>query len=181
MVPPQFDELVNESDFIVRALVKSVKAEWRENKGRRYILTQVEVDVQEVISGTPPTHLVLEILGGRVGNEVLLVDGVPEFEVGQEDILFVRGNGRQFCPLTAIMHGRYPVVREKDGRAHINRSNHAPLHETSEVALPMAEEGASAARGTVQGKIPAMELESFVQQIRSARNVNYHRSSRTAQ
>lgn len=178
VVPPQFDELVNESDYIVRALIKSVKAEWRENKGQRFILTLVEVDIQEVISGTPPMHLVLEILGGHVGNEMMVVDSVPEFKVGQEDILFIRGNGRQFCPLTALTHGRYPVIRE-NGRALINRSNHVPLHETAEVSLPM-EEAVTTERETTQSKVPAMELESFVQQIRSAKNVNYRRSTRTA-
>lgn len=179
VIPPQFDELVNESDFIVRGVVKSVKSEWRENQGRRYILTYVEVNIQEVISGAPPSPLVLEILGGRVGEEAMVVDGVPKFEVGQEDILFVRGNGHQFCPLTALMHGRYPVVREKNGRAHISRSNHVPLHETAEVAQPL-EDSLLTQKASVQTSTSGMELETFVQQIRSAKNVNYHRSARTA-
>ena len=140
VVPPNFDELVNESDYIVRAVVKSVTSEWREKQGHRHIFTFVELEVLEVIHGTPPQPLVLEMLGGEVGGEAMVVQGMPKFEVGQEDILFVRGNGRQFYPLTAAMHGRYPVVRDKGGHAHVTRSNHAALHATAEVAQSMTDE-----------------------------------------
>jgi hypothetical protein len=52
--PPTFAELVNESDYIVRAKVKSVTSEWREKQGLRHIFTFVELEVLEVIDGTPP-------------------------------------------------------------------------------------------------------------------------------
>ena len=64
VVPPKFSELVNESDYIVRAAVKSVTSEWRGVPGQGSIYTLVELDVREVIAGTPPQPLVLEMLGG---------------------------------------------------------------------------------------------------------------------
>src|ERR1019366_6473746 len=94
VVPPDFSQLVNESDYIVRAVVKSVTSEWRENQGGRHIFTFVELDVREVIAGTPPQPLILEMLGGKVGNEELAVAGAPKFKVGDEDILFIQGNGQ---------------------------------------------------------------------------------------
>ena len=178
VVPPQFEELVNESDYIVRAMVKSVTSEWREKQGQRHIFTFVELEVLEVIHGTPPQPLVLEMLGGQVGNEAVVVQGVPKFEVGQEDILFVRGNGRQFYPLTAAMHGRYPVVREKGGHAHVARSNHAALHATAEVALPMTEGSEAGVEQQMSADTPALSPDDFVRQIKAAVNVNYHRVPR---
>ena len=179
VVPPKFEELVNESDYIVRAVVKSVASEWREKQGQRHIFTFVELDVLEVIHGTPPQPLVLEMLGGQVGNEALVVQGIPTFEVGQEDILFVRGNGRQFYPLTAAMHGCYPVVREKGGHAHVARSNHAALHATAEVTLPMTEGGIEAAvQQPMSADTQALSPDDFTRQIRAAVNANYHRPSR---
>lgn len=178
VVPPKFDELVNESDYIVRAVVKSVVSEWREKQGKRHIFTFVELDVLEVIHGKPLQPLVLEMLGGQVGDEALVVQGMPKFDVGQEDILFVRGNGRQFYPLTAAMHGRYPVVREKGGRAHVARSNQAALHATAEVALPMTEESEVAVQQAVSADTPALSPDDFTRQIRAAVNVNYRRASR---
>jgi len=181
VVPPKFSELVNESDYIVRAVVRSVNSEWREKDGQRHIFTKVEVEVLEVINGNPPQPLVLEMLGGRVGEDEMVIEGMPKFAVGQEDILFVRGNGRQFFPLTAAMHGRYPVVRERSGRAYVTRNNRIPLHDTAEVALPMAESNSSA---KIQGQESAMTLglspDSFVQQIRSAVDVNYQRTAARA-
>ena len=140
VVPPEFDSLVSQADYIVRAVVKSVTAEWRLEGPQRHIITKVELEVREVIAGMPPQRLVLELLGGKIGDEELVVHGVPRFYVGQEDILFIHGNGTQFCPLVALTHGRYPIQRElATGRALVARSNGRPLYSEKDVALPMAE------------------------------------------
>jgi len=180
VVPPKFSELVNESDYIVRAVVKSVKSEWREKNQRRHIYTWVELEVLEVINGTPPQPLVLQMLGGRVGDDEMVIEGMPRFAVGQEDILFVRGNGRQFFPLTAAMHGRYPIVREKSGQAYVMRNNLIPLHEIAEVTLPMKENGAVEIQRQARAGPPPLSPDSFKQQIRAAVDVNYQRSSARA-
>lgn len=174
VVPPSFGELVNESDCIVRTQVKRVTSEWREKQGSRRIYTLVELEVHDVISGTAPQTLILQLLGGRIDDQEMVVDGVPTFAVGQEDILFVRGNGRQFCPLTAIMHGRYPVLKaETSDRAYIARANSAPLMDVSEVSHPMAEE--NKARSPIRAATisQAITPEIFIQQIRAALDLNY--------
>lgn len=176
VVPPDFAMLVNESDYIVHAVVKSVNSEWREKQGHRAIFTLVEMEVVEVINGKPPQPLVLEMLGGRVGDEEIAVQGMPKFIVGQEDILFVRGNGRQFYPLTAAMHGRYPVVRENGGRAHIARSNHVPLKHTAEVKLPLDEDGTVGIKQEMEASSVALSPDDFTRQIRDAVNPNYRHS-----
>src|SRR5512141_506778 len=55
---PEFTDLVNQSDFIVRAVVKSVTSEFAK-PGSRKIITKVELEVREVIAGKPPQPLVL--------------------------------------------------------------------------------------------------------------------------
>lgn len=138
VIAPEFDQLVGQADYIVRAQVKAVTSEWQEKNGRRHIVTHVTLDVKEVIAGTPPSPLVLELLGGRVGDDEMIVEGTPQFYIGDEDVLFIRGNGRVHCPLVAVMHGRYPVHQDtKSGRKAILRSNGVPLYDQSEVALPM--------------------------------------------
>ena len=64
----------------------------------RQIITKVELDVREIIAGTPPSPLVLTMLGGRIGEEELQVDGAPGFRAGDEDILFVRPGARKLFP-----------------------------------------------------------------------------------
>ena len=118
VIAPAFDDLIGQADYIVRAVVKSVTSEWRDNPdqpGHKYIATMVELDVKEVIMGTPPSPLVLDLVGGRIGNKNLTIEGAPKFVVGQESILFVKGNGLQIVPLVGMIHGFYPVKRDKAG------------------------------------------------------------------
>ncbi len=177
VVPPDFAQLVNESDYIVRAVVKSVNSEWREKDGHRHIFTLVELDVREVITGTPPQPLVLEMLGGRVGEEEMRVVGAPRFKIGDEDILFVRGNGRNIVPLFAIMHGRYPILKETGtSREYVARSNHAPMQDAAEVSLPMAGDTAPQMQLRMTSTATALTPAQFVQQIKAAVDPAYRRA-----
>jgi len=150
VIAPDFDSMVGSSDYIVRAVVKSVTCEWRANPdqpGHRYIGTLVELDVKEVIKGTPPSPLVLSLVGGRMEDRELIVDGAPQFTAGQESILFVQGNGRHFVPLVGLHHGYYPVRRDKrTGQDQVLRSNGKPLYSEQETALPESAASAIAAR-----------------------------------
>ena len=175
VIPPEFNQLVDQADYIVRAVVKSVTSELRTSGPHRHIITKVELDVREVISGTPPQPLVLQLLGGKVGDEEMVVEGAPRFKVGDEDILFVHGNGRQLCPLVAMMYGRYPIKRDDHGREYMTRSNGTPLLSEQEVAQPMR---AGVAEGTVHGApqasvpggTPALSPADFTNRIKSAAN-----------
>lgn len=166
VIPPEFDQLVGNADYIVRATVKSVTSEWREKNGHRNIFTLVELTVNEVITGTPPQPLVLEMLGGTVGDEEFQIVGTPKFKVGEESVLFVQANGRQYYPLAGIMHGKYPIKRDaQSGREYIARSNGAPLYDEKEVVEPMESEAtANAARAGQEPLSPA----AFAAKIRTA-------------
>jgi hypothetical protein len=140
IITPDFDSMVGTSDYIVRAVVKSVVSEWRPNPdrpGHRYIGTLVELDVKEVIKGTPPSPLVLDLVGGKIGDRQLIIDGAPKFTVGQESILFVKGNGRQIIPLVGMEHGFYPVRRDKrTGQDQVTRSGGKLIYSEKELSQP---------------------------------------------
>lgn len=168
VIAPSFDRLVDGSDYIVRATVKSVTSDWRDNPdqpGSRYIASRVELDVREVIKGSPPSPLVLDVVGGKVGDRELTVDGAPRFLVGQETILFVKGNGRQIIPLVGMMHGKYDVRKnKKTGREEVLRSDGQPLFNEQEVAQSTA-----AAKATTLGSTTAQPLTpaDFASRIRN--------------
>lgn len=175
VIPPEFDQLVNETDYVVRAVVKSVNAEYRVGPDGRTIITFVELEVREVILGTPPARVVLEMLGGIVGDNELEVVGAPKFKVGDEDILFVSGNGRTISPLFAMMHGRYPILRDPNsGRSYMARNNHTPLTDPADVSLPLEENAAPPPLATspAQGLTP----EQFALRIKAAVNPGYTRA-----
>jgi hypothetical protein len=167
VVPPEFSELVNESSYIVRAVVKSVTAEERTNaQGYRKIYSRVELEVKEVVAGRPPSPLVLEVLGGRVGDRELAIVGAPKFVVGEESILFVQNNGRQVYPLVRMMHGMYRIEKEPTrGRPQMVRSDGQPLRDVRDVSAPF--HGTTAA-ATGDASTPGLSPEDFIRKIRAA-------------
>jgi hypothetical protein len=140
VVPPTFPELVGKADAIYRGRVTNVEARWvdRADGGGQIIKTFVTVAVERVLKGVDQPEVTLEFLGGTVGNESLTVAGMPKFKAGQREIVFVQKNGVQFCPLVAMMHGRYRVNRdETTGGEFIARDNGTPLTDVSDVELPL--------------------------------------------
>src|SRR5688572_653224 len=162
VIQPTFNELVASAEYIVRVEVVAVNSSWRDNRakpGERYIGSQISLNVREVIKGTPPHPLVLDVVGGRVGNDELVIDGAPKLRAGDECILFVRGNGKTFFPLVGLMHGYFPVYRDAvTRRASVLRSDGRPLRNVSELQ-PGAPTIANA-------KTPALTPEVFRDRIR---------------
>jgi hypothetical protein len=170
--PPSFTELASRADFVVRARVTHLAYETRQRDGRELIFTRVTLDVREVIAGDVPEQVVLTLLGGRHGEREMRVAGVPEFRVGDEDILFVAGNGRDFYPLYAVMYGRYPVKRDKrTGREYVTRSNGVPLGDVAEVALPMGEGPAATLQRRLRPAGDGMLPAEFAARIRQDRDM----------
>lgn len=169
VVPPTFEQLVGQADYIVRAKVKSVTAEWRSEGANRHIITKVELDVEEVISGNPPQPLVLEMLGGKVGDQEMKVEGAPHFNVGDEDILFVHGNGKQYTPLVALMHGRYPILHDAaTGRAYVAREGRKPLYSEQDVSQPLETQATTQQKST-RASIAPLSPEEFISRIKATR------------
>jgi hypothetical protein len=177
VVPPDFDQLVNESDYIIRARVESLRAEYRDGPQGRLIVTFVKLRVLETIAGRPPATVELEMLGGRIGADELALVGAPKFAVGNEDFLFVRDNGRTIYPLFAMMHGRYPVLRDpQTGREFVARSNAVPLQDVAEVALPMATGAATAVQQRAIPPSAALTPTAFTARIKTAVRSDYVRA-----
>lgn len=161
---PEFDSLVSQADYVVRGVVTAVNAEWRTDVHGRHIISKVKFEVREIIKGAPPSPLVLEMLGGTIGQYRMVVDGTPSFIMGEESILFVRGNGRQFFPLVALMYGMYPVSLDKtSGQRVVHRSNGSPLYDAKEVSRPM-----TAANALGKGAPRPLTTMEFANQIRAS-------------
>jgi hypothetical protein len=170
VTPPNFTELVTDSDYVVHGKVDSVRTEKVVRGAREVLVTFVDFRVIEVVAGQAPSAdvVTLQMLGGRLGDEELWVEGSPQFVVGDEDILFVRGNGRFVSPLNGMMHGRYRVAKDPESdRKVVTRDNRQPLTNTSEVASALRPPGDSEAASlpTVE---KAMSSTDFMKAIRAA-------------
>lgn len=139
VVPPSFADLVADADAIYRGTVTAVEPRRTASPdGTPAIKTFVTVAVENVLKGAPRHEVVLEFLGGTIDGESLVVSGMPRFKIGDREFVFVQRNGEQFCPLVAVMHGRYRVLRDASaGREYVARDNRVPLTDVTEVELPM--------------------------------------------
>ena len=133
VIPPTFDELVNEAELIFQGAVTDVRSQWTGEGAERRIVSDITFQVEDALKGTPGESYTIRMLGGTVDGQTLRVSDAPTFKVGDRDILFVENNGRQFIPLVGIMHGRFHVQQEQDGKESIARDNGAPLSDLAKL------------------------------------------------
>lgn len=168
IIPPTFDELVGQSDYVVRVVITSVAPERRpsvDHPGSTYIMSRVAVETREVLKGQPPSPLVLEMLGGKIGDEQLVVQGAPRLAVGEEHILFVRGNSRVISPFVGLGHGAYRIERDpQSGADRVLRANGRPLYHESEISSSL-ELTASALRLPVARPLSVAEFASRIREV----------------
>lgn len=159
VVPPSFTELVSEAQVIARASVKSIESRWVETQDRRVIKTFVTFVVEKRLKGEAPQTLTLEFLGGTVGADSLNVSGMPKFDIGDCELVFVSGNGVRFCPLVRFAHGRYRVRGEtQSGHKYIVRDDELPVTSIEDIELPIDEHGAEKA---AHKRASAMTCDDF--------------------
>lgn len=164
--PPLFGELVNEADYVVQARVVGIESRLEQHRAREIIVTYTDLEIIDTIAGKPPAQIRLRQLGGKVGDRQLRVDGAPPMFVGMEAIFFVQGNGRQYFPLVALMHGLYPITRpDAEQDAIVLRSNGEPLRHTSEVSHAMHGTHSESAEQETEFTGPALTVEAFKESI----------------
>lgn len=168
VIPPTFPELVAEAESIVQGTVTAVESRLTTApNGRPVIMTFVTVTVADSVKGTATagSSLTLQFLGGTVGKQTLAVTGMPTFKVGDREFLFVQGNGKNYCPLVALYHGRYRVLTDAaTQRDYIARDNGVPLTALAEVGFPLTDRSLLAATHTPAA---ALSLASFASQVRT--------------
>ena len=104
-----FRDLMKESDAVVSGRVARIESKYSANKEDIY--TFVTLDQVETLSGSyaAPT-LTLRFLGGHVDNDMLHVEGSPNFKQNEKVIVFVHGNGRYIVPVVGWTQGVFRVV-----------------------------------------------------------------------
>src|ERR1700724_623982 len=89
VIPPTFDELVAQAEFIFQGEVTNVNSEWVGEGAQRHIMSYVTFKVSDTLKGDVGQSYTIRMLGGTVDGETMGVSDAPKFEVGDQDILFV--------------------------------------------------------------------------------------------
>lgn len=112
-------EMVSEAEVVFRGTVEDIQYELSEPggpEGGRVPYTFVTYWVDEVIHGQlDGNRATLRFLGGlnRENMRYMAASNAPQFDLGDEDILFVAGNGRKMCPLVGNQRGRLRVIADR--------------------------------------------------------------------
>ena len=169
VIPPTFEEMADRADLVFAGKVVGSRAEWRSVGSDRVIFTLVQFETEEVLKGNAAKSVTLQFLGGRVGSVTLEVADVPRFNTGDRVVLFVEGNGVQFCPLVGVFHGKFGVRRdEKSGRDIIVTHAGKPLRDVAEIGTGEgAEFGGKRPKFSIPAEREPMSVEQFKERVRS--------------
>lgn len=140
-VPLSLGELCAHAATIQRVRVRSRSSAWGTHLGQRAIVTTLEFDVLEPIAGSPVARL--EVLGGQVGPERMVLSGQPSVAPGEELLLFLHG-AKTYSPYLGLWQGVFrlgPAGATSFGRTVLDVSRLGQLHfvKDNEPALPVAD------------------------------------------
>jgi len=115
------EALTEQSNLVVHATVVQVAYERVVGNGETVPHTRVTYQVKKTLRGKVEGQtLTLQFPGGADGmGGFLAISGVPVFQKGEEDIIFVETNGQdKDCPLVNCEYGRYRVNKNKVYNTH---------------------------------------------------------------
>ena len=137
VVAPTFDELVARAESVVVAQVVATRSTWVDSRAGRSIVTDVTFSIERTLKGPIYAERSLEFLGGTVGDDTLRVTGMPQFHVGDRDVLFINDSGRPVSPIVGFMYGRFHIVRDAGTGVEMVRTHDGrPLAGVNEVGNP---------------------------------------------
>lgn len=106
-------DLIGNSSDIISAQVISTEGEW--NDEHTFIFTRVDLKVSKQYKGTlePESTITVMAPGGAVGEIGLKVEHAPQFEVGEEVILFLTPLEEGQFRVTAWEQGKFTIEEDK--------------------------------------------------------------------
>lgn len=107
ILPAEFREIVSGSQIIVHGRVIDVQSEWVD--GRRRIESLVTIQPSAFYRGTPTSSVTFRVPGGQVGRYRSVTVGAPEFQTGDEAVLFLRGRGPAVPSVFGLNQGVFRV------------------------------------------------------------------------
>lgn len=123
VIPPSFDELVSTAEVIFIGEVVDQRSMWETTPDGRSIITVVTFDVTRVLKGRLGLRTELTFLGGTVGDLTEQVVDMPQFRVGDQDVLFVSSERYAASPLVGFSHGRFRIETDPTTRQRVVRSH----------------------------------------------------------
>jgi hypothetical protein len=131
---------------------------WAEFGGRRLIVTDTRVRVEEVLALKAPaaSELLIRVLGGAIGKLGQRIEGQAELVLGQPSTLFLTPTSELVAFVTGAAQGHYPLEPDKRGVVRLVPSPRLPELVRREGSAVVTLDGASLdrARELVRAVLP---------------------------
>jgi hypothetical protein len=125
-VPMRFESLVGDASAIFRGEVVDLRSEWRQLRGEQVIVTVVRFKVERVLKGSVSALQTIELLGGTIGETTMTVPGMPQFAVGDRDLLCLERSGALF-PVVGAAQGRFRILTDRSGNDRVIFNDGRPV------------------------------------------------------
>jgi hypothetical protein len=116
LIPMDFQDLTAKAELIFVGTVIDIRSE----KAANTIYTHVTFADLRVLKGSDPGATIeVRLSGGTVAGETVHVFGMPEFVVGEKNIIFLAGNSQFICPIVGSGQGRFKVRWDEISRQEV--------------------------------------------------------------
>ena len=105
------EDLANVSTSVVHGKTTRIHSYWTQDK--RYIMTDVTIQVDGAMKGSAASETVITIPGGRVGSTLYEVSDMPVFVEDEEVVVFVWQHPSGTKMVAGGMKGKLTVVDDK--------------------------------------------------------------------
>ncbi|MBI2187859.1 MAG: hypothetical protein HYU37_12210 [Acidobacteria bacterium] len=123
LLPADFETVVSESVLIVYGRVVDVRS--AVSAPPRGIETFVTVAVVDALKGSPGPRVMFRVPNGQVGRYRRVLVGAPEFEEGDEVVVFLDGRPPAVPALFGLNQGVYRVARHQGAPTVVMREGAA--------------------------------------------------------
>ena len=114
MSPMFMDDLTESSQTVVHGSIAAKRAEWAPD--HHMIYTVYTVEPRRYLKGSLGASFEIREPGGELDGEGFYVASVPQFEIGEEAILFLWTDATGGHQVTAFDQGAVPVADTKEGK-----------------------------------------------------------------
>ena len=116
LIPMDFQDLTAKAELIFIGTVIDIRSE----KDIHTIYTHVTFADLRVLKGSDPGATIeVRLSGGTVAGESVHVFGMPEFVVGEKNLIFLAGNTQFICPIVGWGQGRFKVRWDEVSRQEV--------------------------------------------------------------
>ena len=110
-----FQDMSKEADLVFVGTVLDIYSEWDGEAYHSEIYTYVTFTDLEIIAGDyHEGKIQVRLSGGKVGKATRTYIGVPTFNFGERNLVFLTGNFLRLCPIVGWNQGVFKVVEDQE-------------------------------------------------------------------